>query len=88
MFRNTYVQIFPRLHFLSLESDSIFEEISLTNLLYLKVEYCPIEKLSTITDLAPELRSLDVCVDFNCSNLEVFSLPSRLIRLKLNMKCK
>jgi hypothetical protein len=88
MLRNTYAQVFPQLNFLDLNGGWTLESISLQNLLYLKLARCPADKLETINQLAPKLRSLDVCVTFGSMNFEVILLPSRLTRLNLKISGK
>lgn len=85
LLRKTYAQIFPRLKFLSIKGGWVLSSISMPNLLYLKLDNCPIDKFDTLIDLTPELRSLDICIDFELMDLEVFRLPSRLTRLNLKI---
>ncbi|CAF1028509.1 unnamed protein product [Rotaria sordida] len=56
---HTYAQILPQLKFLYLNSGWVLEWIPLPNLRYLKLTRCSIDKLETITHLAPQLKSLD-----------------------------
>ena len=91
MLRNTYAKVFPQLNYLDLNGDWVLESILLPNLIYLKLERCSADKLEAITQLASELRTLDVSVIPRRINYQImlFLLPSRLIRLNLKIvgKC-
>ncbi|CAF1039305.1 unnamed protein product [Rotaria sordida] len=78
---HTYAQILPQLKFLYLNGDWVLEWIPLPNLQYLKLTRCSIDKLETITHLAPQLKSLDVCINFGEMNFQSIILPTRLTRL-------
>jgi hypothetical protein len=86
--RDTYTQIFPRLYFLSLNGSWVLDSISLPNLLDLKLDHCPATKFKIINDIAPKLRSLDICVKYECIDFELPVLPSRLTRLRLKIDGK
>lgn len=86
--RDTYIQIFPRLYFLSLNGSWVLDSISLPNLLHLKLDHCPADKLKIITESASKLRSLDICLNFQPTSFELLVLPSRLTRLRLQIQGK
>ncbi|CAF4606555.1 unnamed protein product [Rotaria sp. Silwood1] len=86
MLRNTYAQVFPQLNYLCLNGDWVLDTIPLPNILHLKLEHCPLDKLATIADLAPKLRSLDACVDVPQMNSYDIILSSQLTRVRLIMK--
>jgi hypothetical protein len=89
MLRNTYAQVFPKLNFLYLNGRWALESIPLPNLLYLKLGHCSIDELNKITNLAPELRSLDISINWDLIDFFWFAvplLPSRLTRLNLKIR--
>jgi hypothetical protein len=88
MLRDTYTQIWPRLYFLSLNGSWVLESIPLPNLLHLKLEHCPTDKLKIITESAPKLRSLDICLDCEPISFVLPVLTSRLTRLRLKIDGK
>lgn len=85
MLCNTYTQVFPRLNFLYLNGGWVLDSIPLSNLLHLKLGRCPIDKLDKITELTPELRSLDICLNSERNSYELALLPTRLVRLNLKI---
>ncbi|CAF5089075.1 unnamed protein product, partial [Rotaria sp. Silwood1] len=82
---HTYAQILPQLKFLNLNGGGVLESIQLSNLQRLKLGSCSIDKLETITHLAPQLKSLDVCINFGEMNFQSIILPTRLTRLNLQI---
>ncbi|CAF4672248.1 unnamed protein product [Rotaria sp. Silwood1] len=84
---HTYAQILPQLKFLNLNGGGVLESIQLSNLQRLKLGSCSIDKLETITHLAPQLKSLDVCINFGEMNFQSIILPTRLTRLNLQICC-
>ncbi|CAF3949426.1 unnamed protein product [Rotaria sordida] len=85
MLIHTYAQILPQLKFLNLNGGWILESIQLSNLQHLKLGSCSIDKLETITHLAPQLKSLDICINFGEMNFQSIILPSQLTRLNLKI---
>ncbi|CAF4305233.1 unnamed protein product [Rotaria sp. Silwood2] len=85
MLIHTYAQILPQLKFLNLNGGWVLESIQLSNLQRLKLGSCSIDKLETITHLAPQLKSLDVCINFGEMNFQSIILPTRLTRLNLQI---
>ncbi|CAF1367430.1 unnamed protein product [Rotaria sp. Silwood1] len=85
MLIDTYAQILPQLKFLNLNGGWVLELIQLSNLQCLKLGSCSIDKLETITYLAPQLKLLDVCINFGEMNFQSIILPTRLTRLNLQI---
>ncbi|CAF4239563.1 unnamed protein product, partial [Rotaria sordida] len=88
MLIHTYTQILPQLKFLNLDDDWVLESIPLSNLQYLNLENCSIDKFKIITHLASQLKSFDVCIDSGEINFQSIILPTRLIRLNLKIYYK
>jgi len=88
MLVDTYARILPQLNFLYLNGGWVLESIPLPNLRYLKLAHCSVDKLETITYLAPQLKSLNVCINSGQMNFQPIILPTRLTRLNLNIDCK
>lgn len=83
LLRETYARLFPRLYFLSLKGGWVFGSVPLSQLLYLELDQCPVDKLAIITHLAPQLKSLEVSLVPGWMQFENNLLPPGLIRLKL-----
>jgi hypothetical protein len=55
---------------------------------YLKLAHCSLEKLKTISALAPQLKSFDIHLDSRLIDIDSIILPFRLTRLNLKVNSK
>ncbi len=85
----TYVHVFPQLNRLSFSHGVILKAISFPHLLCLILAESTVDQLQMIFTQTPELRSLNVCLTGDISNIERLRPPSQLNRLTLtiNSKC-
>ncbi len=82
------VSVLSQLNRLHLNSGTILTSIPLPHLRYLKLETCTSHELSRIFQLAPQIKSLCVCVDLQESKFEVIVPSNQLTQLNLEIKSK
>ena len=83
---NTYFSVLPQLTRLYFNNGTTLTRLPLSNLRHLKLERCFIDDLKTIFHNAPELKSLDICLNLEDPNLTTNLTSSQLIRLKLKIQ--
>jgi hypothetical protein len=80
-----YIQILPQLNRLSCINGVTLKTISLPRLHCLILAKSTVDELQTIFTQTPELRSLNVCLNGDTSNIEYLHPPSQLNRLTLTI---
>jgi len=80
-----YIQVLPQLNRLSCTNGVTLKTIPLPHLHCLILAKSTVDELQTIFTQTPELRSLNVCLNGDTSNIEYLHPPSQLNRLTLTI---
>ncbi|CAF1040046.1 unnamed protein product [Adineta steineri] len=82
---NAYSRILPRLTHLYLHSGDVLQSIPLLHLYYLKLDKCTLDELEIIVRNAPQLQSLNICLEFDTLKSDVSLISSHLTQLNLTI---
>jgi hypothetical protein len=83
---NIYTRVLPQLTQVYLRRSADLTLTPLPCLRHLKLETCTKHELETIFQRAPQLTSLDICLNTNTLNPEYLSPSNQLIRLNLKIE--
>ncbi|CAF0940273.1 unnamed protein product [Adineta steineri] len=82
---NAYSRILPRLTHLYLHSGDVLQSIPLSHLYYLKLDKCTLDELEIIIRNAPQLQSLNICLELDTSKSDISLISSHLTQLNLTI---
>jgi len=82
---NAYTRVLPQLTHLYLNNGNVFRSIALSHLHHLKLDKCTPNELEIIFQNAPQLQSLDICLERKTQEIDIPLPSSQLTRLNLKI---
>ncbi|CAF1426921.1 unnamed protein product, partial [Adineta steineri] len=82
---DTYLRVLPQITYLYLHNGDVLHSIPLPVLYHLKLDKCSLDDLKAIFKNAPELQSLNICLELDTPNLGISSISSPSLT-ELNLK--